>query len=112
MRALRRAHAEKAAARKVRTGIEIRQSPEFFPLGSKVEDAGKLLLKEGFKLVSASSLDTGQAESSGVHASQLHHYKRFTHVHPLGAFLWEVRLYADGNGTICAFRARPYYDGV
>ncbi len=112
VRALRDAYAKEAAARRVKSGVEVCDLPEFFPRGSKVEDAEKLLRREGFKLVSASSLDAQEAARWGVHGNRLHRYSRFTHVHPLGAFVWDIFLFSDANGTIDAVRARPCYDGV
>jgi hypothetical protein len=110
VRALQRARREEAAAqitRGVRAPIRIRELPEFFPLGSKVEDAEKLLLKEGFKPGAVGSLEAKEATAWGVQACRLHEYSRLTHVHPLWSNLWEIYLFVDGNGSICAFRARP-----
>lgn len=111
MRALLRVLREQVAAqmaRKVRAPIDIRELPEFFPPGSNVKDAEKLLLKEGFKPFAVRSLDAKEVAALGVQACQRHEYSRLTHVRPLYSIEWYIYLFVDGNGSICAFRERRF----
>ncbi len=108
MRALLRALREEAAAQTVRAPIEIRELPEFFPPGRNVKDAEKLLLKEGFKPFAVRSLDAKEAAARGAQACRCHEYSRLTHVHPLWSIEWDIYLFVDGNGSICAFRERRF----
>jgi hypothetical protein len=112
LRVLRQAYLKEAEVRKTRAGIQLTELPGYFPVGTKLEAAALLLAQEGFKLEIAFNMDEQEATRWGVRCDRQHCYGRLTHVHPIGAFGWDIYLFSDQDGVIRGMRARPYYDGV
>jgi hypothetical protein len=111
-RALRKSFVHKRSLHQVKAGLDVRELPEYFPVGARIENAQRLLQSEGFKLIRVSDLNAVDAASWGVSAERYEKWSRITHRHPLGAFGWDILLFLDRSGTIRGICARPYYDGA